>query len=148
MLLVDSVRKDEGEMSLKHLHVACAIIERDGLVLAAQRSARMSLPLKWEFPGGKIDPGESAEDGLRRELMEEMGIRVAVGTSLPASAHTYPTFAVTLHPFICSIEGGEIILHEHAAIVWLSAEKLHALDWAAADLPVLESYLKACETVA
>ncbi len=124
----------------KHIHVACAIIERDGLVLAAQRSATMNLPLKWEFPGGKIDQGESPEECLRRELVEEMGIHVHVGQRLTASTHHYPDFAITLHPFICSIQSGEIVLHEHAAITWLAPNKLHALDWAEADLPVIESY--------
>lgn len=125
----------------RHMHVTCAIIEQDGFVLAAQRSAAMSLPLKWEFPGGKIDPGESPEDCLRRELLEEMGIRVSLGKGLPASTHHYPTFAVTLHPFLCSIESGEIVLHEHAAITWLPPEELQTLDWAEADLPVIEAYL-------
>ncbi len=130
--------------SLKHLHVTCAIIERDGLVLAARRSAAMSLPLKWEFPGGKIDPGESPEECLRRELVEEMGIHVSVGKSLPPSTHHYPTFTVTLHPFVCSIQSGEIVLHEHAAVTWLSPEELHTLDWAEADLPVIEYYQRGC----
>ncbi|ALC15318.1 ADP-ribose pyrophosphatase YjhB, NUDIX family [Desulfuromonas soudanensis] len=126
---------------MKHLHVTCAIIERDGLVLAAQRSAAMSLPLKWEFPGGKIDPGETPEECLRRELVEEMGVRVRVGESLPASTHRYPTFTVTLYPFVCSIEAGEIVLHEHAAVSWLPVGELRTLDWAEADLPVIESYI-------
>ncbi|BCR04847.1 DNA mismatch repair protein MutT [Desulfuromonas versatilis] len=132
----------------KHLHVTCAIIEHDGHVLAAQRSAEMSLPLKWEFPGGKIDPGESPEECLRRELMEEMAIAVNVGKKLPASTHQYPKFAVTLHPFLCSIESGEIVLHEHAAITWLPPEELHTLDWAEADLPIIEAYLEAYGAIA
>ena len=131
---------------MNHIHVTCAIIERDGLVLAAQRSADMSLPLKWEFPGGKIDPGESPEDCLRRELVEEMGIHVSVGKNLPISTHHYPNFAVTLYPFVCSIASGEIALHEHAAINWLPPEELSTLDWAEADVPVIESYLTECET--
>jgi len=126
---------------VRHIHVTCAIIERDNLILAAQRSANMSLPLKWEFPGGKIDYGESPEECLRREIVEEMGIQVSVGKSLSATSHNYPTFSVTLHPFVCSIESGEIVLHEHAAIVWLPPEELHNLDWAEADLPVIQSYL-------
>ena len=105
----------------------------------------MSLPLKWEFPGGKIDEGESPEECLRRELVEELGIQVRVGKSLPATTHQYPTFSVTLHPFICSIDSGTIVLHEHAAITWLPPEKLHFLDWADADIPVIESYLAECE---
>ena len=127
--------------STAHFHVTCAIIERDGLVLAARRSAVMSMPLKWEFPGGKIDPGESPEACLRRELVEEMGIRVRIGKSLPTSTHHYPTITVTLYPFICTIDSGEIVLHEHDAIAWLPADELHALDWAEADLPVLRGYL-------
>lgn len=127
---------------MKHIQVACAIIERAGLVLAAQRSSIMSLPLKWEFPGGKIDPGESAEECLRRELVEELNIAVHVDRRLTARTHQYPDFAVTLYPFICEIVSGEPVLHEHAAIIWLSPEKLPALDWAAADLPVIQEYLK------
>jgi len=126
---------------IKHIHVTCAIIERDGLVMAAQRSATMSLPLKWEFPGGKIDPGESPEECLRRELVEELGIQVAVGKSLPPSTHHYPTFTVTLYPYVCTITAGEIVIHEHASIVWLPLDELHSLDWAEADLPVIAEYL-------
>ena len=103
----------------KHLHVTCAIIERDGLVLAVQRSATMSLPLKWEFPGGKIDGNESHEDCLRRELLEELGLRAAIRRSLPPSSYQYPTFGITLYPFICSIESGEPELREHSVLRWL-----------------------------
>jgi len=104
----------------------------------------MSLPLKWEFPGGKVHQGESLEECLRRELVEEMGVGVRIGTKLPTTTHHYATFAVTLYPYICSIESGEIVLHEHAAIVWLPPEKLPTLDWAEADLPVIKAYLAAC----
>lgn len=130
---------------MKHIHVACAIIEKDGKVLCAQRSESMSLPLKWEFPGGKIDVGESPEECLQRELAEEMGISIRVKESLPLSTHHYPTFSITLYAFICLIEAGEIILHEHADIAWLPPKQLNTLDWAKADLPVIESYLGACE---
>ena len=126
---------------MKHIHVACAIIENAGKALAAQRSSAMSLPLKWEFPGGKIDPGESAEECLRRELVEEMGVCVCVGKPMPLCTHHYPELAVTLYPFVCSIEYGEIILHEHSAVAWLAPEELYTLDWAEADLPVIGSYL-------
>jgi 8-oxo-dGTP diphosphatase len=128
----------------KHLHVTCAIIERDGLVLAVQRSATMSLPLKWEFPGGKIDGNESHEDCLRRELLEELGLRAVIKKSLPPSSHQYPTFGITLYPFICSIESGEPELREHSVLCWLPAEELHTLDWAAADIPVVKAYGRFC----
>jgi 8-oxo-dGTP diphosphatase len=129
-----------GTCQKKHVHVACALIERDGLVLAAQRSATMNLPLKWEFPGGKLEAGESAEECLRRELVEEMGVTVTVRRPLPLHTHTYDTFTVTLYPFICSIELQTITLHEHSAMVWLALHELHALDWLEADRPVLEAY--------
>jgi 8-oxo-dGTP diphosphatase len=130
---------------VKRIHVACAIIEKGGKVLCAQRSESMSLPLKWEFPGGKIDVGESPEECLRRELVEEMDIYVRVGKSLPQSTYHYPSFTVTLYPFICLIESGDILLREHADIAWLPPEQLNTLDWAKADLPVIKSYRDACE---
>jgi 8-oxo-dGTP diphosphatase len=131
---------------LKHIHVTCAIIEREGLVLAARRSASGSMPLKWEFPGGKIDPEETPEACLRRELAEELGIGVTVRRTLPAATHSYPGFMITLYPFVCSIASGEIVLHEHAAVRWLKPGDLASLDWSEADVPVLESYLKDMET--
>lgn len=126
----------------KHLHVSCAIIEQGGLVLAAQRSAVMSMPLKWEFPGGKIRNGESPENGLRREISEELGVDITVMSPLPLSTHAYPSLTVTLYPFICAIQKGRITLHEHASVTWLRPEDLYSLDWAEADLPVVGSYLK------
>jgi len=124
----------------RHVHVACAIIERDGLVLSALRSASMNLPLKWEFPGGKIEPGEALEECLERELVEEMGVRILVGQPLTPATHEYPSFTVTLYPFVCSIVSGEIQLFEHSAISWLPAERMLELDWADADLPVIAEY--------
>lgn len=129
-------------MNTRHIHVACAIIERDGQVLAAQRSASMSLPLKWEFPGGKIDPGETPEQCLRRELVEELDVVISVGPALAPTTHRYPAFTVTLYPFICSIAEGEITLAEHAAIAWLPPEDLLTLDWAEADAPILAEYTR------
>ena len=126
----------------RHIHVTCAIIEREGLVLAAQRSGVMSLPLKWEFPGGKIKHGESFEACLKRELLEEMSISVEVGPTLPPQTHRYTSFTVTLYPYLCTIAYGEITLHEHAQIAWLAPERLPELDWAEADLPVIEAYRK------
>ena len=101
----------------------------------------MKLPLKWEFPGGKIEPGEKPEECLKRELVEELGVNVDILKPLPLQTHSYPQFTVTLYPFICSITAGEITLHEHAAAKWLAPEKLLSLDWAEADLPVIEGYL-------
>lgn len=126
-----------------HLHVACAIIEQGGTVLAAQRSAFTTLPLKWEFPGGKIEAGESPEECLHRELREELGISVQISSSFSPSSHSYPDFTVTLYPFTCRLAGDTITMHEHHALTWLEPHQMPELDWAAADLPVLHEYLAA-----
>lgn len=125
---------------MKHIHVTCAVIEKDGKVLSTQRSEAMSLPLKWEFPGGKIDDEERAEDCLKREIQEELGITVAISQPLAPTIHQYPTFIITLYPFVCKIIAGEIELHEHKDLTWLPPDKLHELDWADADVPVTSIY--------
>ena len=125
----------------KIIDVACAIIERDGLVLAAQRSETMSLPLKWEFPGGKLEPDESAAACLEREIEEELGVGIAIRATLPTSDWSYGGPLIRLHPFICTMKGEKLCLAEHKAIRWLTADELPGLDWAEADIPVLQYYL-------
>lgn len=129
-----------SEATTPHIHVACAIIEREGRVLAAQRSRSMSMPLKWEFPGGKIEAGESPKACLERELAEEMGVGVAIQRVMLPCVHRYPTFTITLYPFVCTIVSGEITLNEHRAIAWLTPEEMTALTWTAADAPIIEAY--------
>lgn len=118
------------------------MIERDGHVLAAQRSETMNMPLKWEFPGGKMEPHESAATCLQREIREELGIEIAIITALPPTEWTYPDFTITLYPFVCRINGGILHLTEHRAVCRLRPEKLPTLDWAEADVPVLQDYLR------
>ena len=111
------------------------------MVLAARRGEGKAMALKWEFPGGKIESGESAEECLRRELFEEMRICVDIKAALPSSTHHYADFSVTLYPVVCTISSGEIVLTEHAAIKWLLPGELRGLDWAEADFPVIDCYL-------
>ncbi len=125
-----------------HIHVTCGIIESNGQILAAQRSRSMRIPLKWEFPGGKIEDGELPQDCLRRELMEELGITVTIDHQLPPVTHDYPSLRVTLYPFVCHIVAGKPTNHEHEAIVWLPPDRLMTLDWADADIPVVLTYQK------
>src|SRR5207253_4899938 len=122
--------------------VTCAIIEDNGKVLCAQRIELMNLPLKWEFPGGKLEAGETLETCLIREIKEELGIEISIGEKLPASRHTYSsTKEICLHPFICTIQAGHISLKEHKQIAWVQLFELKQLDWAEADIPILNHYI-------
>jgi len=124
------------------LQVTCAIIENNGKILCAQRSEKMKLPLKWEFPGGKIEEHESLEACLKREIREELGIEIEILEQLPSFKHSYSAnFSIELFPFRCKIINHEIQLAEHKQIKWLSLEKLKDLDWAEADVPIV-NYIK------
>ena len=124
--------------------VACAIIEGPLGVLCALRSETMSLPLVWEFPGGKIELSETPQEALIREIAEELSVHVLPCAALPISEHSYvPGKIIRLYPFLCSISGDRVPQpREHAAIQWVAMADLRGLEWAAADLPVLENYLK------
>ena len=125
------------------IDVCCAlIVDENGAVLVAQRSEKMKLPLKWEFPGGKIESGESAEQCIVREIEEELGIAIKILNSLPSNEYHYDDFSIRLQPFLCKQLSGIVSLKEHAAYLWLSPDALVSLDWAAADIPVLEHFLK------
>lgn len=123
------------------LEVACAILKANDKFLICQRSEIMKLPLKWEFPGGKIESGETKEDCLRREIEEELGVKIIVGPELKAVSHMYPTFSI-FYPFICQIESGEIKLSEHAQYLWVNKHQLLNFDWAEADLPIVHEILR------
>jgi 8-oxo-dGTP diphosphatase len=130
------------------VRVACAIIQRCGTVLAAQRAELMNMPLKWEFPGGKLEKGEKPAECLVREIREELGVEVRILHALPAIIHPYDTWTIELLPFVCEIAAGSITLHEHKAITWKSPQDLLDLDWPEADIPVLAEYLRYLETAA
>jgi 8-oxo-dGTP diphosphatase len=125
-------------------HVVCAIIERNNLLLLAQRPAGKRLAGYWEFPGGKIEPGESPTDALHRELHEELGCSVIIHEVGPCVSHTYEWGNILLYPFRCRLrdESLEPSALEHAKLAWLSIKNLHQFDLAPADLPVLAWLLK------
>ncbi len=128
--------------SVKHIgDVVCAIIERNGRILIAQRSPGKSLAFKWEFPGGKVEEGECAPEALRRELREELGITVAVHRPLTPVLYAYESFSLRLLPFLCEIESGEPVLHEHCALAWVMPEMIGSYDFPSADIPILAEYL-------
>lgn len=119
------------------LRVVCAVIVNQDQILAAQRSETMSLPLKWEFPGGKIQADESDEDCLYREIAEELNITVEITCRLNSSRYKYEHVEIELIPFIAWYIAGQMKLAEHREARWLSKNQLQLLDWAPADLPVL-----------
>ena len=123
------------------IQVTCAIIVKEGKVLAAQRSETMALPLKWEFPGGKLMKGESEEECLKREIQEELNISIAIKSKLTTNIHDYGNFTIALIPFLAEYVSGEIKLHEHRQIGWFTKEQLNTLDWAPADIPILYELL-------
>lgn len=130
------------EMTVKPIiKVPCAIIERDGKVLAAQRSTSGSLALKWEFPGGKVEEGESDVEALIREIQEELCVDIHIGDRLPATERDDVNRIIMLIPFVCQLATEDIVLTEHEQIMWLSPEELPTLDWAEADRGVIVDYL-------
>ena len=124
------------------IRVACSIIENNGKVLIAQRSEIMNQPLKWEFPGGKVEINESEEECLKREILEELNIKIEIKTRLVSSEFKYPDFEICLIPFICKYIEGDILLKEHKKIKWIEKEELVKYDFAPADWPVVWQYLE------
>lgn len=123
------------------IQVTCAVIERAGKVFVAQRAEGQALAGKWEFPGGKIDHGETAEACLQREIEEELGCRVQIEATLSPAVHDYPDGRIELIPFRCTLHSGEPKALEHAAIAWLEPSVIRGIDLADADRPILEEYL-------
>jgi 8-oxo-dGTP diphosphatase len=124
------------------INVTCAIIFFDKKILVTQRSEKMKLPLKWEFPGGKLEENESEIDCIKREIKEEINIEIEILEKLSNSIYDYGTFKINLIPFISNYVSGEIILSEHKDYKLLDKSELLNLDWAEADLPIVEEFLK------
>jgi len=123
---------------MRHVHVVGAAILRDGRCLAARRGPGMRLPGKWEFPGGKVEDGEDPRAALARELREELGLEVAVGTLLGTGTAADGGVRVHLDVYVATVvAAGEPSLVEHSAVRWVSGDEIDGLDWAKADVPVL-----------
>jgi 8-oxo-dGTP diphosphatase len=125
------------------LPVVCALIEdAAGRLLVAQRPAHKHLGLKWEFPGGKVETGETPENALVREIGEELGCAITALRALPRSSHDYGSVHIEMIPFVCRLaaDSPPPQPREHAAVRWAEVAALDALDLAAADRPVVASY--------
>ena len=117
--------------------VTAAVIEKDGKILIARRKGEDALGGKWEFPGGKLEPGETPEECLKRELREELGIETEVKAFLCSSRFVYRHMAVELLAYKTVYVSGEIALHEHDRIEWILPEALEDYDFSEADKPVV-----------
>ena len=129
---------------MRTIEVVAAIIIRGGSVFATQRGYG-DWKGWWEFPGGKIEPGESPQEALVREIREELDAEISVGELLETVEWDYPNFHLTMHCFICSLLSESLHLNEHEAATWLNLENLRSMKWLPADeilLDKIAEYLK------
>lgn len=123
---------------MKVIRVVAAIIIDSGKVFATQRGYG-EFKDGWEFPGGKIEPGETPEAAIVREIKEELETEVEVIELLDTLEYDYPNFHLSMDCFICKIKSGDLVLKEHEAARWLTKERLYSVDWLPADLGLIEA---------
>ena len=121
----------------KTVKVVAAIIIHDNKIFATQRGYG-EFKDGWEFPGGKIEPGETPQEALAREIKEELDIEIEVKDFLETVEYDYPEFHLSMDCFFCSIRSGELVLKEHEAAKWLTVETLDSVDWLPADKGLVE----------
>ncbi|WP_396277496.1 (deoxy)nucleoside triphosphate pyrophosphohydrolase [Glutamicibacter creatinolyticus] len=122
----------------KQIDVVGAVIRKNDQILCAQRGLNGSLAGLWEFPGGKIEVGETKRAALEREIVEELRCVVSVGDEITTTSYEYPFGVVRLTTFHCELEKGTPQLTEHAAVLLLEQKELKSLNWAPADIPAVE----------
>ena len=122
---------------MKTVRVVAAIIIENGKVFATQRGYG-EFKDGWEFPGGKIEPNETPEEAIVREIKEELDTEVEVLELLDTVEYDYPSFHLSMDCFICKIKSGDLVLKEHEAAQWLTKEKLGSVEWLPADLGLIE----------
>ena len=121
---------------MKKIKVVAAIIIEQGKVFATQRGYG-EFKDGWEFPGGKVEDGETPENALVREILEELDTEIEVGELLETVEYDYPKFHLSMDCFICKIKAGNLILKEHEAAKWLTKETLDSVEWLPADLGLI-----------
>ena len=127
---------------MKQIEVVAALIKQENKVLATQRGYG-EWKDGWEFPGGKIEAGETPEAALRREILEELAVEVEVQSRLVTVEYDYPQFHLTMHCYWCRLLKGEPTLLEHEAARWLTRDELDSVDWLPADLEVVAAIKQA-----
>lgn len=128
----------ECQQLTKEIHVVGAAIKKDNKILAVQRSEQMTPSKLWEFPGGKIEKGETKEEALIREIKEELTLDIGHLDFVTTASYDYSFGRVTLSVFTADILGGEIRLNEHADMKWLDPKDLPQLKWAPVDIPAVQ----------
>ena len=124
---------------MKKIEVVAAIIIHNDKVLCVQRGDNKYdyIAFKYEFPGGKVEIGETNETALVREILEELNLKINIESEFLTVNHTYPDFMLSMHSFICSCENSTLNLTEHIDFKWLDKNELNNLAWAAADIPIV-----------
>ena len=122
---------------MKRIEVVAAIIRKEGKIFATQRGYGEWKDW-WEFPGGKMEPGETPEEALKREIREELSTEIRVDELLCTVEYDYPKFALTLHCYLCSLVTEALHLNEHEAARWLAKDELDSVKWLPADREVIE----------
>ncbi|MGL6197426.1 MAG: (deoxy)nucleoside triphosphate pyrophosphohydrolase [Lachnospiraceae bacterium] len=122
---------------MKTIEVVAAIICKGGKVFATKRGYG-DFKGGWEFPGGKLEDGETPEKALVREIEEELQTQISVGQLVDTIEYDYPDFHLTMHCYICEIVKGDLVLVEHSAAKWLGKAELNSVDWLPADLDIIE----------
>ena len=126
---------------MKTVKVVAAIIIHNKQIFVTQRGYG-EFKDGWEFPGGKIEPGETPQEALAREIKEELDIEIEVGDYLETVEYDYPSFHLAMDCFFCTIKSGKLVLKEHEAAKWLTMENLDSVDWLPADEGLIESIKK------
>lgn len=122
---------------MKQIHVVAAIIKADNKIFATQRGYGEFQGM-WEFPGGKIEPNESKEAALIREIKEELDVDIQVEDWITRLEYDYPNFHLSMDCFFASIISGEMVLKEHMAAKWLGGDELDSVEWLPADIILIE----------
>jgi len=133
---------------MKHFEVSAAVIIRkdaDGMIriFCAQRPDKGETAKKWEFPGGKLEPGETPEQALVREIREELDTEISIDSYITTVEHQYTAFSITMHVFFCTVKKGSLTLKEHLDSRWITLQELDSPDWAAADVDVVTAVKRA-----
>lgn len=129
---------------MKHIEVVAAVIENENQYLCVQRNANKYdyISYKYEFPGGKVEINETNEEALIREIQEELNLEIQIQKHIITVEHTYPDFKISMHTYLCQTQNRILTLNEHIDHKWLEKSDLHSLDWAGADVPIVDYLLK------